>query len=316
MLGEPGAGKTYLFEHGKEKENGYYYKAKEFIIYAENIPLNSIIYIDALDEFRSRLNSQPLHDIIRLLIKRQPKKLRLSCRAADWLGDSDLSLFKPYLEKNGNYKVISLQPLTTLEKITILKGLGEPSPEQFIFQAKNKEVASLLEQPQTLKMLYEVVEKSEWPKTKSELYEKSVNILLKEHNKEHLREQYNIYTLKKVLGALCCIMLLADNDRVALRNISVDNEILDIHLLPFDPNSVIYLLTSKHFISINDDEVTYSHRTIAEYIAARWLAKKIKSGFSLRRLLGLLGIDNQPMPELRGLYSWLAQSLSDEKGLC
>jgi hypothetical protein len=53
------------------------------------------------------------------------------------------------------------------------------------------------------------------------------------------------------------------------------------------------------------------HRTVAEYLAARWLAKIIRSGLPLDRVLALMGVDDRPVAELRGLHAWLAVILSE-----
>ena len=51
--------------------------------------------------------------------------------------------------------------------------------------------------------------------------------------------------------------------------------------------------------------VDYGHRTTAEYLAAAWLAKRIRSGFSIERVRALIGVDGYPASELRGLHAWL-----------
>jgi hypothetical protein len=59
------------------------------------------------------------------------------------------------------------------------------------------------------------------------------------------------------------------------------------------------------------DAVDYVHRTIAEYLAASWLAKRIRGGLPLGRVRALIGIDGLPTPELRGLHAWLAVQLPE-----
>ena len=50
----------------------------------------------------------------------------------------------------------------------------------------------------------------------------------------------------------------------------------------------------------------YSHRTVAEYLAARWLVGRIRQGLPLGRVRALLGVDGTPTSALRGLHAWLA----------
>ncbi|WP_372358816.1 hypothetical protein [Xanthomonas sp. NCPPB 4037] len=55
----------------------------------------------------------------------------------------------------------------------------------------------------------------------------------------------------------------------------------------------------------------YTHRTIAEFLAARYLVRQLSSGFSLGRLLALLGIEERPPTALRGLFAWLVTLVAD-----
>ncbi len=70
-------------------------------------------------------------------------------------------------------------------------------------------------------------------------------------------------------------------------------------------------MTRKAFVSIDQDQVNYSHRTIAEYLAACWLVKSIREGLPVSRVCSLVCVDNYPALELRGLYAWLVQLLPE-----
>ena len=49
LLGDPGAGKSHLFESASKHESGELYTARGFLIYGES-STSDTIYIDALDE--------------------------------------------------------------------------------------------------------------------------------------------------------------------------------------------------------------------------------------------------------------------------
>ncbi len=59
------------------------------------------------------------------------------------------------------------------------------------------------------------------------------------------------------------------------------------------------------FIDSKSESVSYIHRTIAEFLAAKCLAEKIRTGHSIRRIQSLISTKGHPAPELRGLHSWL-----------
>ncbi len=186
LLGEPGAGKSYLFNHASQHEDGNCITARSFIFNVDESYANKPVYIDALDEKRSR-SEQPdsIGEIIKSIWQIKPSKVRLSCRVADWLGETDLELFKPYFEANGGYCVVVLEALTEKEIGRILTGKNIDNPSEFREQAYSKGVSSLLANPQTLIMLADSVKNGQWPKTKKELYENATALLLTEHNDTH-----------------------------------------------------------------------------------------------------------------------------------
>ncbi|VXC70828.1 conserved hypothetical protein [Enterobacterales bacterium 8AC] len=90
-------------------------------------------------------------------------------------------------------------------------------------------------------------------------------------------------------------------------------QLFSYRTIPFaDPEKVKAAL-SRRIFAVGDevDTVDYSHRTIAEYLAAKWLADKIRQGLPLGRLRSLLGFEGYPSSELRGLHAWLAVFLPE-----
>jgi len=311
LLGEPGAGKSHLFNHASDHENGNCIAARNFTIYADESYTNKPIYIDALDEKRSRVETGSIDEIIKCIRQIKPSKVRLSCRVADWLGETDLDFFKPYFEANGGYCVVVLESLAEEEIDRILTGKNIDNPSEFREQAYNKGVSSLLTNPQTLIMLADSVKNGQWPKTKKELYENATELLLTEHNDKHKRKALAGFTssqLKDAAGAACAVLLIADVEGVSLLK-SSNNSYAEI---PYpDSEAVLAALTKQAFVSTDQEQVNYSHRTIAEYLAARWLVTSIGKGLPVSRVCSLLCVDNYPASELRGLYAWLVQLLPD-----
>jgi hypothetical protein len=311
LLGEPGAGKSHLFTHASQHENGNYITARSFIFNADESYANKPVYIDALDEKRSR-NEQPdsIGEIIKCIRQIKPSKVRLSCRVADWLDETDLELFKPYFEANGGYCVVVLEALNEEEIDRILSGKDIDNPSEFREQAYNKGVSSLLANPQTLIMLADSVKNGQWPKTKKELYENATALLLTEHNDKHKRKTLAGFTstqLKDAAGAACAVLLIADVEGISL--LKGDHSYAEI---PYqDSEAVLAALTKQAFVSIGQERVNYSHRTIAEYLAACWLVKSIREGLPVSRVCSWLCVDSYPAQELRGLYAWLAQLLPE-----
>jgi len=316
LLGEPGAGKTYSFEAASQFENTKRLTARNFKVSARNYK-NQVVYIDALDEKRSRKDDCNLiEDIVEKISDIEPTKLRLSCRAADWLGNTDLEIFKAYF--NDNYCVVELQGLSENEIENILKAQGVNDISHFLANVREKNLGFMLINPQTLIMLADVaIKHGQLPNNKKELYEKATDILLTEHNENHQRKSlanYPLSQIKEAAGFACATLLISDADGISLKPIA--HSYRDI---PYpdsenpNPDMVFAALTKRAFVMLNQEQeqVTYSHRTIAEYLAACFLVDKIRDGLPLGRVRSLLEIEGYPATELRGLYAWLTHLLPE-----
>lgn len=315
LLGDPGAGKSFLFADGSGYENGRLYTARNFVIYADESCTGKVLYIDALDEKRSRTNSsQSIDELVKKIIELRPSKLRLSCRAADWLGETDLELFKPYFESSGGYCVVSLEALTDEEGDQILHQKGIEKPKSFRKEAELRGVSFLLKNPQTLIMLTGAVHGGEWPSTKKDLYQKATEILLTEHNANHTRTdvgELNAELLFEAAGASCASALIADVAGISLLKSVYDIDCPSYVGIPYDNAVVLGALTRKAFVGVSNEAVNYTHRTIAEFLGACWLAKSVRSGLPIGRIRSLICVEGCPAPELRGLHAWLATVLPE-----
>jgi predicted NACHT family NTPase len=95
LLGDPGAGKTYLFRSSAAATGGEFLTVRNFL----NGPPSSgqeTLFIDALDEKRAGRGDDDVIDrMVQKLLAHPPDKVRIACRASDWLGASDLAAFQP-----------------------------------------------------------------------------------------------------------------------------------------------------------------------------------------------------------------------------
>lgn len=311
LLGDPGAGKTHLFKQFAAKNRATYLKVRQFI---NGVPLEGFqtLFIDALDEKRSDHNSDDVvDDIVRSLFSLRPQKVRISCRSQDWLGESDLSAFLPYFERTGGYVVLHLQQLSREEQTAILHAHGIEHPEKFLEEAEKHSAYEFLHNPQNLLMLAEAVKEGNWPQTRSELFHSATQLLLTEHSKEHTRQNSGIYTsdeLEHPAGSICALRILSDVSGISLLPNDIRPEYRSYRTIPFFSHEIIRATLSRRVFAAGDEleTVDYSHRTIAEYLAAKWLASIVEKGLPLGRLRSLLGFEGYPSSELRGLHAWLA----------
>lgn len=319
VLGDPGSGKSSLFKAYSAKEGGCYFTVRDFLnTPSDEVPRDQILWIDALDETRSgRSDQSTIDQLTRKLAMIRPQGMRLSCRVADWLDKTDLAALRPYFNKSGAATVVRLLALTKSEQMSVLASSCYDDAERFVEEAIRRQLGPLLENPHTLLMLAKVVRRGNWPLSQTELFDRAVLLLLDEQNPLHAEKDLGPgrFTAKELLsaaGALCALRLLSDCQGFSLAASSDDESIACYREIDLAPKAELYAALSRRaFVSIGQGGVDYTHRTIAEFLAARYLVRQLSSGFSLGRLLALLGIEERPPTALRGLFAWLVTLVAD-----
>jgi len=100
----PGAGKSHLFEAAAEVSGGQCLKARHFLL-TPAFQKDATLFIDALDETRAgRGDQDTINAFVKKLFEVGPAKVRISCRVADWLGDTDLAAFKPIFRTTAGFR--------------------------------------------------------------------------------------------------------------------------------------------------------------------------------------------------------------------
>jgi hypothetical protein len=317
LLGEPGAGKTSAFEQEAAATGGLRVSIAEFLIEGLQDDLRGKpLFLDGLDETRASGEGESILLRVRARLKQLGcPPFRIACRAADWLGATDAGILKP-ASPDGELATLLLDPLSDEDIIDILRmNHGISDPEGFVEQAKRRGLADLLGNPQTLGLLANAIRGDQWPLSRAETFDLACKKLAEEPNKIHrIRQRANPRLSDALLdaaGHLCATLLLADKTGIALDRERTDSQFpaLD-ELTPPDPVSADAVVHRALFRASENgvERMVPVHRSIAEYLAARWLARRVdKEGLPLGRVLNLLlGADGRTVAGLRGLYGWLA----------
>lgn len=317
LLGEPGAGKSSTFDQEAEACEGTPIRAREFI----ELPLNQewrhkTLFIDGLDEMRagSEDGRKPLDAIRRRLAELDIPSFRISCREADWLGDSDRVALE-YLAGEAGLRVVHLDDLDRAARLAILQDQGVTDGENFLRHADEQRLGDLLGNPLTLKLLAGTVGNgTSWPKTRADLYRLACEQLLQEPNPEHRAAKRSKAVadsdLLHATGELCAILLLSGREGVALDIGNANSAYPALTKLSVtDAGRSQRAVQTRLFIADGQDNHRRPiHRTFAEYLAARHLAQRIQMhGLPLSRVLAWMGnSDGGVVAGLRGLHAWLA----------
>lgn len=319
LLGDPGAGKTHLFNQAAGNEHARFIKARAFLSTPADMLRGQAVFIDGLDEKRAgRGDRDTIDALVTKLFEVAPSKVRISCRAADWLGESDLAAIAPFFDQQGGACVLYLESLSGAEQIAVLTGQGVSGDAAGLFlnDAVRRGLGDFLENPQNLIMLWRAVQTGAWPATRKELFELSTKLMLQESNVDRARSGVGVFSvaeLRPVAGAVCTARLISD---VAAINLTDQEGTADIPSYRsfdlFPPERVQAALGRRVFDATPETETAdYAHRTTAEFLAAEFLASLVRGGLPFGRVIALIGVDGYPASELRGLHAWLAVHLPE-----
>lgn len=317
LLGEPGAGKSEALKEEAQSSGGIFISIADFLADAPNPEWQGkTLFLDGLDETRASGGGDSILPRLRShLIKLGKPPFRIACRAADWFGSTDREALSG-TTPDGRLPVLLLESLNERDIFDILReNHGVSDPSAFVEEAHRKGVADLLDNPQTLGLLAQAIHEGQWPETRRGTFELASGKLAREDNKKHRDIQRSqplpVEELLQAAGQLCAALLFSDKTGIALDTASADARfpaLLDFS--PPDPVMALSAVRRKLFrpSPSGEERVEPVHRSIAEYLAARWLAKQVDAcGLPLGRVLNLLlGLDGRTVAGLRGLYAWLA----------
>ena len=326
LLGAPGAGKTMSFRQETECGRGHYVTARDFITFdADDRPEwhEATLFIDGLDEMRAGAadSRTPLDGIRAKLDRLGRPRFRLSCREADWFRANDQKHLRS-VSSGGEVKILRLDPLSE-DSIRELLGRhsGIEDADQFIASARERGIAGLLANPQSLLMLTQAASGGSWPETRRETFDLACKQLVHEHNQEHDSANLNrdLPSESEALdaaGRLCAVQLLTGSAGYVLLGDGSDSEYLGLRQISDGNRETLrHVLRTKLFESPGESHVAPTHRQIAEFLAGRYLARLIGNGLPVGRVLALMtGEDGGVVSELRGLSAWLAAHDKNSRG--
>jgi hypothetical protein len=314
LLGEPGSGKSTSLQEEAEQVGAEYLHIDDFLDLGPDPKwAGKTLFLDGLDEVRTCSRNSALHDVRKMLRELGHPRFRIACRAHDWYGSTDtgdLARVSP----DQQISTLILEPLSIEEIREVLRiNHGIEDPEAFLEAVKTSGLLDLLGNPQTMEMVVKARRDGSIPNSVHQTLARACEILVEEVNpKYHQAQRTDPRSQEQILDAagwICSVILLANLHGVSQTREGRNQRFASLEQFP-PPDLVASerALSSRLFRNHGADRLVPTHRTIAEFLGARWLARRIDQGqLSLRRLLNLLvGMDRRSVHGLRGLYAWLA----------
>lgn len=314
ILADAGMGKTELMKelakpsHIKTK----YLSASDLVQKSVNrlsIQPDETLLIDAFDEIPSPKDSSGIDSVLDKLDELDYPKFILTCRSIEWNNSNKNEI-------QNDYKDILTANLTNLsredaQQFLQARGLSSENTSQLINQLEENSLSSFYENPRNLALLAEInFSIHPVPKTKAKLFELATEKLWQEMNP---KAQNSLGKLppEQVLecaGLLFATYLLAGKQFIYKGMTSTTpDDAINLHFLTdlINSETLESTIQSRLFQSVGNDLFKPWHRSIAEYLGAKWLAKAMSSPRVKRHILSYLVVDNGVIASLRGVFAWL-----------
>jgi len=313
ILAEPGMGKTSLLEHLENSENTVKFTASSFVrrplVRLKNIE-NKVVLIDALDEYQSDKNSNSIDNILTKLYELDSPQFILTCRAVEW-DEASNSIFEDFYDEKPI--VAHIEAFTRDDAIKFLNEHNNFSgnSENIIHQLDELSLTDFYNNPLTLELLTHV-DINNLPDNKADIFDLATRNLWQEINDSapNKLQQTDENTIIECSGFICATLLLSQKQNIFTGNISkTPDDALSIHKLKsiFDEDFLSNTIKCRIFkLSIDSQNFRPMHRTIAEFLGAKWLAKKMSDPVIKKRLLEQFTYRDGVPSSLRGMFSWLA----------
>ena len=315
LLGEPGAGKTSFLEIMRHRYKGQLLFAGDLETNERYRPdhKNQILFVDGLDEILTDTSSRT-YSIFKKLQKSGFQKWVITCRSSEWPSGIFEGRIKQFI---GDVAIGFIEKMSNEEIMDFVSKSSTHDAQRFLREAQQRGALDMARNPLMLDMLCKTIEDEGWPKNKQELFENACLKMSKEYNPVHQSQNRNRLEPQKIFdisGWICAQLLMSGNQGIDYEGNGTGGfpHIADLSDDQYPTNKLIESISRMLFspVSTEKSAVEPYHRTIAEYLAARWIVARFKSNqhlLSKKRIETIFISTHGLIPSaLRGVYAWIA----------
>jgi len=310
LLGEAGSGKSELLRFWA---GGQVSTARQIINGWQATQGRS--FVDGLDEAAGLHDGDALDRLLGALEAQCNTDFVVACRVADWRSASGAATIKHWTGVDPvELRIESLGPGQIVRFLRDRNGLSQGQAEALFAHYEDRGLSGWLGNPQTLKMLADVMGDGRRPETAGDLFQLYVEKTWREPRKQDTSlAKASRQEVLDALGAIFATLIVGGYEALTLAPGAAlsdsDLPLAECKVLPgivvLTDKQLDAFLGSRLVVGVGKDGFTYQHRRIGEYLGARWLAAQASTSELRARLLGALRHGGLVPSNLRGLWGWL-----------
>jgi hypothetical protein len=312
ILGEAGMGKTTLLRWLSDAPGFVFSTARKLV----NHPMPDwqpgdarVLVIDALDELSVSRDGDAVDLVLRRLGQLSCPRFVLSCRVADWRNATGAGAILDLYDKKP--LVLHLEPFDDNDTLAYLREqMGREVAQAVVDHFSSRGLQGFLGNPQTLYLVSRIAGEEHLPSSRAELFERAIDVLRLEHNDAKSRNELAREAVLNTAGAAFAGLIISGSEAIARRASACtgdgDLQLAELSILA-NRDELEAALSTRLFRAVGIDRFTYWHRSIGEYLAARWLRSVADTPRKRRRLMRLFHGHGLVPSSLRGVHAWLAR---------
>ncbi|ATQ77736.1 hypothetical protein CR152_26960 [Massilia violaceinigra] len=236
----------------------------------------TVLVVDSLDEVNAQRDGDAVDHVLRKLGELDYPLFVLACRVADWRSATGREAIYEQYEQEP-YE-LHLDPLREADAFALLQqNVGMEHARSIVKHLNERGLQGFLGNPQTLNLVSEIAKNGRLPDTKGELFEQAVNVLREETRASKSSKQPAKKDILDAAGAAFASMILTGSEAISRVSGSFSSEttisITEICKLP-GGEFLAQALDKRLFNGAGIDRFTYAHRSIGEFLGARWLSSR------------------------------------------